>query len=108
MDLLITDVRIRDEDEPTSLGIRDGRIVAIDREIGGEAKERIDAGGRAAIPGLLEPHLHLEKAFLHRRMPARSGTLEEAIRITGILKGKQEDRKSTRLNSSHQKISYAV
>src|SRR5574340_372012 len=106
MDLLITDVRIRDEDEPTSLGIRDGRIVAIDREIGGEAKERIDAGGRAAIPGLLEPHLHLEKAFLHRRMPARSGTLEEAIRITGILKGKQE--RQDVLERSRQVLDMAV
>lgn len=89
MDLVISNVRIDDEHPPTAIGIERGRIVAIDREIGAQAGERIDAGGRAAIPGLLEPHLHLEKAFLHRRMPARSGTLEEAIRITGILKGKQ-------------------
>lgn len=106
MDLLINNVRIHDDEEPTSIGIRDGRITAIDREIGAEAKQRIDAGGHAAIPGLLEPHLHLEKAFLHRRMPARSGTLEEAIRITGILKGKQE--KKDVLDRSRQVLDMAV
>ena len=30
--------------------------------------------------------MHLEKALLHRRLPPRHGTLEEAIRVTGILK----------------------
>lgn len=90
MDLVIRNVRIAPGEEPTGIAIERGRIVAIGRELPAEAGEVIDAGGRAAIPGLLEPHLHLEKALLHRRMPARTGTLEEAIRITGILKGRQE------------------
>ncbi|MBS0325091.1 MAG: amidohydrolase family protein [Proteobacteria bacterium] len=90
MDLLIRNVLIDDEAKPIDIAIDAGRIAAIDSGIRTEARQSIDAEGRAAIPGLLEPHLHLEKAFLHRRMPARSGTLEEAIRITGILKGKQQ------------------
>lgn len=90
MDLLISNVRIADEGPLTDIAIEGGKITAIDQNITAEAGNRIDAGGRAAIPGLLEPHLHLEKAFFHRRLPVRSGTLEEAIRITGILKGKQE------------------
>ena len=106
MDLLISNVRIADDTPPTDIAIDGGRISAIDRNITADARERIDAGGRAAIPGLLEPHLHLEKAFFHRRMPARSGTLEEAIRITGILKGKQE-RKDV-LERSRQVLDMAV
>ena len=89
MDLLIRNVRIWDDKPTTDIGIRDGRIVAIERGIAGPAARTIDAEGRAVVPGFVEPHLHLEKAFLHRRLPARSGTLEEAIRVTGILKGKQ-------------------
>ena len=89
MDLLIRNVRVCDDKPPTDIGIRDGRIVAIERDIAEPATQTIDAGGRAVVPGFVEPHLHLDKAFLHRRLPARSGTLEEAIRITGILKGKQ-------------------
>ncbi|HWI27381.1 MAG TPA: amidohydrolase family protein [Stellaceae bacterium] len=90
MQLLIKNVRTSEHNEPIDIAIDGGRIAAIERGIGAAAQRIVDAGGRAAIPGLLEPHLHLEKALLHRRMPARSGTLEEAIRITGILKGKQE------------------
>jgi cytosine deaminase len=89
VDLLIRNVRIWDDRPTTDIGIRDGRIVAIERDIAEAAARTIDAGGRAAVPGFIEPHLHLDKAFLHRRLPARLGTLDEAIRVTGILKGKQ-------------------
>ncbi|MGH8599180.1 MAG: amidohydrolase family protein [Burkholderiales bacterium] len=106
MDLLINNVRIADDKPLTDIAIKSGRIAAIDQNIKADAKERIDAGGRAAIPGLLEPHLHLEKALFHRRMPARSGTLEEAIRITGILKGKQE--RADVMERSRQVLDMAV
>jgi cytosine/creatinine deaminase len=90
MDLLIKNVRIAEGGEPTDIGVEAGRITAIESGIDAKAARVIDAGGRAGIPGLLEPHLHLEKAMFARRMPAQTGTLEEAIRITGILKAKQE------------------
>jgi cytosine deaminase len=90
MDLLIRNVRVWDEKPLQDIGIRGGRIVALEEGIEGVAAEIIEAGGRAVIPGFVEPHLHLDKAFLHRRLPARLGTLEEAIRVTGILKAKQE------------------
>src|SRR6202023_2227943 len=72
------------------MGIKDGKIAAMEEGIEASAVESIAAGGRAVIPGLVEPHLHLDKAMLHRRLPARLGTLDEAIRLTGILKSKQE------------------
>lgn len=89
MDLLIKNLRIADDEPPADIAIEGGKIAAIEKAIDTVAKQHIDAEGRVGIPGLLEPHLHLEKAFFFRRMPARSGTLEEAIRITGILKSKQ-------------------
>lgn len=90
MDLLIHNVRVSDDQPLMDIGIKDGKIAAIEENIEASAAESIDAGGRAVIPGLVEPHLHLDKALLHRRLPARLGTLEEAIRVTGILKAKQE------------------
>jgi cytosine deaminase len=90
VDLLVRQVCIDDEGPLVDIAIRDGRIAAIEEGIEAEAETEIDAQGRAAIPGFVEPHLHLDKALLHRRLPARQGTLEEAIRVTGILKGKQE------------------
>ena len=38
------------------------------------------------IPGLVESHLHLEKAYVMDRKPNRSGTLKEAIAVTAELK----------------------
>ena len=90
MDMIIRRVRIEDDKPLVDIGIKDGRIAAIEEQLDRTGTEEIDAGGCVALPGFIEAHLHLEKAFLHRRMPARLGTLEEAIRVTGILKSKQE------------------
>src|ERR1700692_1680487 len=90
MDLLIKSVRIAPGAAPVDIAIAQGRIAAIDTMLSMQAAQKIDAGGRAAIPGLLEPHIHLDKALLHDRMPSLTGTLEEAIRVTGILKTRQE------------------
>lgn len=92
MDLLIRNVRIWDDKPLMDIAIREGKIAAIEEGIEADAEQCLDAEGRAVIPGLVEPHLHLDKALLHRRLPARLGTLdplEEAIRVTGILKSKQ-------------------
>ena len=106
VDLLIKDVCIRDDDPTVDIAIREGRIVALETGIDASADEVIDAGGRAAIPGLIESHLHLDKALLHRRLPARFGTLDEAIRVTGILKSKQE--RNDVLERSRQVLDMAV
>ncbi|MGH2377779.1 MAG: dihydroorotase [Candidatus Limnocylindria bacterium] len=42
--------------------VRDGRFVAVGRELP-RAAERIDAGGRLVLPGLVDPHVHLGGAF---------------------------------------------
>lgn len=90
MDLLIRNARIWDDRDPLDIAVDGQRIVAIEPDITTEAALTIDAGGKAVLPGFLEPHLHLDKALLYRREPAREGTLEEAIRLTGRLKAEQE------------------
>src|SRR5207302_10362911 len=56
---------------------------------------RSDRRGRAAREGLGHRRRRLERHFVHRAAPRRHA-------------GRSRDRKSTRLNSSHVKISYAV
>lgn len=90
MNLLIRNARLRDHPVLVYLAIAAGRIVAIEPDITASAARIIDAAGRVALPGLIEPHIHLDKALLDRRMPAQSGTLAEAIRITGALKRVQQ------------------
>ena len=90
MDLLITNARVWDDRPPVDIGIEGERIAAIEPRIDADAGRTIDAGGRAVLPGFVEPHLHLDKALIYRRQPARDGTLEEAIRLTGQLKAEQD------------------
>ncbi|MFC9328759.1 amidohydrolase family protein [Kitasatospora sp. NPDC057015] len=47
--------------------------------------ERLDCAGRVVIPGLIESHLHLDKALLDRERPNPDGTLAGAIAVTGAL-----------------------
>src|SRR5713101_5711247 len=53
---------------------------------GRRARETIDLGARLVTPGLVESHIHLDKALLNDRVTATAGTLEEAIRVTGQAK----------------------
>jgi cytosine deaminase len=84
-DLLLRGARLPDRESPADILIADGRVLAVgiaDRP----ARETIDAAGRLVTPGLVEAHIHLDKALLADRVTATAGTLEEAIRLTGEAK----------------------
>lgn len=86
MDILIRKVRIKDGEELQDVAIEGGKIVAIAPHIEGTANREIDADGRVLIPGLVDSHIHLDKALIADRLPNKSGTLMEAIKVTGQLK----------------------
>lgn len=90
LDLLISNARVWDDRAPVDIAVEGERIVAIEPGVEAEAGRTIDAGGRAVLPGFVEPHLHLDKALVYRRQPARDGTLAEAIRLTAALKAEQD------------------
>jgi cytosine deaminase len=87
-ELVLRDTRIDDERGLVDIHIAGGRIVSIG-EAGLSAAcgaEEIACAGRVVIPGLIESHLHLDKALLDRERPNVEGTLAAAIKITGDLK----------------------
>src|SRR3954464_12971935 len=90
MDLLIKNARVGAARPPVDIAIEGERIAAIEPGIEADAGRTIDAAGRAVLPAFVEPHLHLDKALIYRRQPARDGTLEEAIRLTAQLKAEQD------------------
>ena len=62
MDLIIRNARLSDRTGgPLDIGIEAGRIVAIGPAIAADAPVH-DAGGRLVCPGLIETHIHLDKA----------------------------------------------
>ena len=63
-----------------SLAAVDGKFVAAAPDT--QAKQVIDAGGRLAVPGFIDPHIHLDKVMINRDVRTnRTGTLTEAIEI---------------------------
>src|SRR5258708_7259086 len=86
LDVALRGARVRDDGPLVDIGIVGSRIFSVAPEIGESAQTEIACDGRVVLPGLVESHLHLDKAFLADRQPNQSGTLAEAIRVTGELK----------------------
>ncbi len=84
-DLLLRACRLPEGGEPVDIAIAAGHIAAVGTGLG-PARETVEAEGRLATPGLVEAHIHLDKALLADRVTASAGTLEEAIRLTGQAK----------------------
>ncbi len=86
MNLIFRKVRLGDDAPLTDVAIAGGKIADIGPDLACKGEKEIDAAGRVLIPGLIESHLHLEKAYVMDRKPNRSGTLMEAIAVTAALK----------------------
>lgn len=84
-DLLLHGARLPDREGLVDIAIVGERIAAVDTAAG-PARETIDLGGRLVTPGLVESHIHLDKALLSDRTAPTAGTLDEAIRLTGQAK----------------------
>lgn len=91
LDLLLRDCLLPDGAR-VDLGCGDGRIVALSPPgaLGppGDARAArvIDVGGRLVTAGLVDAHIHLDKALLSSQAPSLEGSLAEAIRVTGAAK----------------------
>ena len=84
-DLIIANARLAGQAIPMDIAIAAGRIVGIAPQIAADAP-REDAGGRLVCGGLVDCHIHLDKAGLLDRSMVAYGALEEAVRETARLK----------------------
>jgi cytosine deaminase len=83
--LVLTRCRLPGREGPADLVVADGRIAAIVDAAPGPG-ERLDVGGRLVTPGLVEAHIHLDKALLHDRVAEGAETVADAIRLTAEAK----------------------
>src|SRR6266704_5543115 len=103
----------------SSVLIKNGKFAAVGEGRGEDERDctrTINLEGRTAVPGIIDSHNHI---VLLGQRPGRDARLENAnsigealatlaARAAEIQPGEWVDRKSTRLNSSHVSISYAV
>lgn len=86
MDIIIRQAKLPGYDSLQDVAIENGLIQRIAPHIDGQAARVIEAGGKVLIPGLVDSHIHLDKAYIMDRLPNKSGTLMEAIQVTAKLK----------------------
>jgi len=85
LDLLLRECRLPDG-RVVDIGCRDGRIALLGSLAGHPAAREIAGEGRVVTPGLVDAHIHLDKALLSDRAPSREGSLAEALRVTAEAK----------------------
>ncbi len=88
LDILVKNVALPGVDGLRDLGIAGGHFVSIEKPTATPVSAlTLDAAGRMAVPGFVEPHIHLDKALISERAPVNvSGTLTEAIEILWEIK----------------------
>ncbi|KQN72507.1 amidohydrolase family protein [Devosia sp. Leaf64] len=86
-ELKITNATLTDGRKGVDIGVRNGRVAAIEANLGGEAGEVIDADGQLVSPPFVDCHFHMD-ATLSLGQPRfnESGRLLEGIQIWGELK----------------------
>lgn len=88
MDLILRNARLPDAvpaDPLVDIGIKDGRIAAIQPRLRADGVER-DLGGALTSGGLIDCHIHLDKAFVFDRTAPESGRLAESVQRTSKVK----------------------
>ncbi|WP_368508260.1 amidohydrolase family protein [Bradyrhizobium lupini] len=84
-DLIFRNALLRGAAGPMDIGVTRGRITAIEPTLACEAVE-VDIGGRLALPGFVDSHIHLDKACLLGRCGHDHGSVSEAIRAVAGMK----------------------
>jgi len=87
MDLIIRNANLPDGRVGIDIGIKDGKIAALEVALSTKAQEEIDASGYLVSPPFVDSHFHMD-ATLSLGLPRlnQSGTLLEGIALWGELK----------------------
>ena len=84
-DLLLRAAKLPDG-QSADVGIRHGTIARIGVLGEHRAHTVVDCGGGVLTPGLVDAHIHLDKALLSERAPSLEGTVAEALRVSAAAK----------------------
>ncbi|HEY7689807.1 MAG TPA: amidohydrolase family protein [Dongiaceae bacterium] len=87
MDLVVRGANLPDGRTGIDIGIKDGRIAAVEPRLAAKGAREIEATGRLVTPPFVDAHFHMD-ATLSLGLPRlnKSGTLLEGIQLWGELK----------------------
>jgi cytosine/creatinine deaminase len=95
-DILLNNVTLWGTEGVRNVSVANGRFVRIDEGPSPLLSTvTLDAEGRMAVPGFIEPHIHLDKALISERAPVNvSGTLRRRSKFSGRSSATTRPRKS--------------
>lgn len=100
-DILIKNAKLRKKEGLFFIGIRDGKIEKISREINDSGKVEVDAEGKLVTESFINPHLHLCKVYTFMMMEeealkdyhgAEMGKAMTAIELASLIKSKYDEK----------------
>ncbi|MDG6929525.1 MAG: N-acyl-D-amino-acid deacylase, partial [Nitrososphaerota archaeon] len=80
MKLVIRHARTLEHEGQVDIAADDGIVSGVKADMSETGEYEIDAGGNLVLPTFVEPHVHLDKAFLAESMP-EAGSMAEARRL---------------------------
>jgi len=89
IDLILRGARGEGQPAPVDIAIEGGRIVSVGPPAGAPARAEIQLDGRLVLPGFVNSHIHLDKAFV-------GGLAESGIMTDGVAAGRALKRRYTR------------
>ena len=87
LDLILRHCTLPDGRRDHNIGVREGRIVAVEPALAATAAEEVDAAGQLVTPPFVDAHFHMDSTLSYG-LPRvnQSGTLLEGIALWGELK----------------------
>ena len=92
IDLLLRNVVTADSQEPVSVAVNDGHILAVGPNLDYLARQEIEGNGCFLIPGFVESHLHLDIALSND--PQKPGRPEPYVSMAGLNAAIEHRRRS--------------
>jgi len=84
-DLILRSATLTDRSAPMDIGIRNGRIAAIEPRLAAEGAE-YSVAKRLVLPGFVDTHIHLDKACLLDRCGHNHSSVGEAVKAVAAMK----------------------
>jgi cytosine deaminase len=89
INLILRNARVEDQAELVDIAIDGDRVVSVGKGSNGPSRSEIDIEGRLVLPGFVNSHVHLDKAFV-------GGLTESGIATEGVAAGRRLKRQYTR------------
>ena len=84
LDVLLKQARV--QSAIVDIGIAGGKILRVEPNISSDADRELQLDGRLVIPGFVESHIHLDKAYVADRAPGLSRSTESPQALVAALK----------------------